>query len=459
MSRRQNLSKDLQMILDGFLCGIVLWVVHMARYLYPALFSMSGKIPDISTSYWMIALVIPSVPLLLDLNGLYDNPLSQKYEVLFGKMVRAGFWLFVLLSAVSIFAKLEIPSRWVLLVFIVAAPAVVLLRIVITRHLLIRSYRSGRLGERTVIVGAQEEKERFLRGLTPWERLELQIVQTYDPCADEVASIHRGIRQHAAGRVIFTSVAETVEALPAICEAEGLEVWILSSIIHGIAIPPAILRLGSNRILSFRKTNPDFWYTFLKRVLDIVGSITGLVLFLPAGILIAAAIKMDSPGPVIFRQERSGRHGRRFTMYKFRSMVRDAPDRRQELSAINEMSGPVFKISGDPRITKVGRFLRRTSLDELPQFLNILRGEMSLVGPRPLPDYETEQIDKSVHRRRLSVKPGLTCLWQVRGRNTITNFDDWVRMDIEYIDRASLSLDCWLIVRTIPALLFSSGAR
>jgi lipopolysaccharide/colanic/teichoic acid biosynthesis glycosyltransferase len=123
------------------------------------------------------------------------------------------------------------------------------------------------------------------------------------------------------------------------------------------------------------------------------------------------------------------------------------------------MEGPVFKIDKDPRVTRFGAFLRRTSLDEIPQLLNVLRGEMSIVGPRPLPDYETERIEKSTHRRRLSVKPGLTCLWQIQGRNSIKNFDEWVQLDIEYIDRASLFLDLWIVLQTIPAVLFRRGAR
>lgn len=459
MSRRQNLSKELQMIVDGLLAGVILWAAHWTRQWSPGMTGVFGTIPDISHSFWMIALTIPAVPLLLDLNGVYENPLSQRVETLLGKILRAGFWLFVVMSGLSIFGKLEIPSRIVLITFLIAAPLVILLRIAVTRQILIHSYKKGRLGVRSVIVGSETEVQAFLRGLTPWERLELQIVQVFHPQTTELTSIHRGIRQHAAGRVIFPSASEDIGDLPQQCEAEGLEIWILSSSIYGIDLPPLIRRVGIHRVLSFQKTAPDFWYSFFKRAFDIVGSLLGILLFLPVGVVIAFAIKLTSPGPVIFRQTRSGKHGKRFTMLKFRSMVANAPELHRELSQKNEMSGPVFKIGNDPRITPVGRILRNTSLDEFPQLLNVLWGEMSLVGPRPLPDYETEQIDKSAHRRRLSVKPGLTCLWQVRGRNSITNFDDWVRMDIEYIDRASMTLDLWIVIRTIPAVLFRSGAR
>lgn len=146
-------------------------------------------------------------------------------------------------------------------------------------------------------------------------------------------------------------------------------------------------------------------------------------------------------------------------MYKFRTMVTNAEQLQQELAALNEMSGPVFKVTNDPRVTRVGRFLRKYSLDELPQLFNVLRGEMSLVGPRPLPVHEVARFDDVAHRRRLSVKPGLTCLWQVRGRNQIVDFKDWVRLDLEYIDNWSLWLDFAILVRTIPAVFAGTGAK
>ena len=146
-------------------------------------------------------------------------------------------------------------------------------------------------------------------------------------------------------------------------------------------------------------------------------------------------------------------------MLKFRSMVSNAEQRQHEIAALNEMGGPVFKVSNDPRITRVGAFLRKYSLDELPQLFNVLRGEMSLVGPRPLPVYEVEKFDDPAHRRRLSVKPGLTCLWQVSGRNEVRDFRDWVRLDLEYIDNWSLWLDVKILARTIPAVLAGTGAR
>jgi lipopolysaccharide/colanic/teichoic acid biosynthesis glycosyltransferase len=187
--------------------------------------------------------------------------------------------------------------------------------------------------------------------------------------------------------------------------------------------------------------------------------VAGLIFFAPLFLVVAAAVKITSPGPVFFRQRRAGLHGEPFLMWKFRTMKIDAEERKIELSAWNEMKGPVFKMQDDPRVTPLGRFLRRTSIDEFPQLLNVLRGEMSLVGPRPLPIYEVDKFEETVHRRRLSMKPGLTCLWQIRGRSTVVDFSDWVRMDLEYIDNWSLFLDAYIILKTIPCVLLGIGAR
>jgi lipopolysaccharide/colanic/teichoic acid biosynthesis glycosyltransferase len=194
-----------------------------------------------------------------------------------------------------------------------------------------------------------------------------------------------------------------------------------------------------------------------KRALDIVGASVGLMLLLPLFGAIALSIKCTSRGPILFKQERSGRGGKPFLMYKFRTMVYDAEVRKAELMALNEQDGPAFKIKKDPRVTGVGRVLRTTSLDELPQLWNVLRGEMSLVGPRPLPCAESEACAVWL-RRRLDVTPGLTCLWQVRGRCSVS-FADWVRMDLQYIRSRSLWQDLKLLVLTVPVVVLRKGAH
>jgi exopolysaccharide biosynthesis polyprenyl glycosylphosphotransferase len=217
--------------------------------------------------------------------------------------------------------------------------------------------------------------------------------------------------------------------------------------------------LFGHPLIVFRSAPETSWQVLTKLLMDFFGALAILLLTSPILLGTALLIKLTSPGPVLFRQQRSGLNGQPFSIYKFRTMVTNAEQFKHELAAMNEMSGPVFKVTNDPRITPLGKFLRKYSIDELPQIFNILRGEMSLVGPRPLPVDEVKRFNDLAHRRRLSVKPGLTCLWQVSGRNKITDFKDWVRLDLEYIDNWSIWLDIIILFRTIPAVVAGSGAK
>jgi lipopolysaccharide/colanic/teichoic acid biosynthesis glycosyltransferase len=195
----------------------------------------------------------------------------------------------------------------------------------------------------------------------------------------------------------------------------------------------------------------------LKRAIDVVGAVVLLIVLAPVMLGIVLAIKLTTRGPALFAHERYGYMKRRFQMYKFRTMVNGAEQLQSALEQYNEASGPAFKISNDPRITRVGRFLRRTSLDQLPQLWHVLRGEMSLVGPRPLPTRDVRRFTEPWLMRRFSMRPGLTCLWQISGRTTLS-FQRWIELDLEYIDRWSLPLDVWILLRTIPAVIRGTGA-
>ena len=194
----------------------------------------------------------------------------------------------------------------------------------------------------------------------------------------------------------------------------------------------------------------------LKRVVDFVAALAGLLLFLPLLPFIAALVRLESKGPLFFGQERVGRYGKRFTCYKIRSMVPDAEARKDDLEHLNEADGAAFKIRDDPRITRVGRFVRRSSLDEFPQLWNVLRGEMSIVGPRPQIPAEVADYERH-HLARLLVKPGLTCLWQISGRNDV-DFGEWMRLDREYVESRTLALDISILLRTLPAVVKRTGA-
>lgn len=213
------------------------------------------------------------------------------------------------------------------------------------------------------------------------------------------------------------------------------------------------INLGRDNI----KVNDDKLYLFTKRMLDILGSLTGILLLSPIFLIVAICIKIEDPkGKIFFSQVRNGLHGKEFNIYKFRSMVHNAEDLLEQLKSKNEMDGPVFKMKYDPRITKIGRIIRKTSIDELPQLFNILKGDMSLVGPRPPIPSEVNQYD-DYQIQRLMGKPGLTCYWQIGGRNNI-DFDEWVELDLKYLKERNIFIDLKIIMMTIPVLLGDKNA-
>lgn len=197
-------------------------------------------------------------------------------------------------------------------------------------------------------------------------------------------------------------------------------------------------------------------YEVIKRIIDIVASFTGLILLSPLILIVSMLIKLESKGEVIFKQKRVGLNGKEFYMYKFRSMVINAEELKEQLESQNEMSGPMFKIKDDPRITKVGKFIRKTSIDELPQLINVIKGDMSLVGPRPSLPKEVKKFEQWM-MERLEVKPGLTCIWQISGRNNI-DFEDWMKLDISYVEDRNLWIDIKLIFKTIFVLFGDKNA-
>lgn len=241
------------------------------------------------------------------------------------------------------------------------------------------------------------------------------------------------------------------------CEELGIRTRVAMNFIQNRVARLEIEELEGVPFLTFTTTPSNEAHLALKRALDVALSVMVLGLAMPVIAVAALAIKLTSPGSVLFKQRRMGLNGRVFTLYKFRTMIEDAHARREEVAHLNEMNGPVFKMKDDPRVTPVGRWLRRFSLDEIPQLWNVLKGDMSLVGPRPPIPEEVASYHRW-HRRRLSMKPGLTCLWQISGRNQIQDFDHWMKLDLQYIDNWSPSLDFKILLRTIPAVLSGKGA-
>lgn len=248
-----------------------------------------------------------------------------------------------------------------------------------------------------------------------------------------------------------------IEAAVGLLEEQGITTHLLSDFFPQKLARSQTGELNGVPIISLHSVPPFSWRTEAKRLMDVVGGTLLLLMLAPLFVIVAIAIKLESRGPVFFVQGRFGLNKRRFRMIKFRTMRADAEERMKEIEHLNEKSGPIFKIRNDPRITRIGRWLRKTSIDELPQLINVMLGDMSIVGPRPLSVRDALRMEVAWQKRRFSVKPGLTCLWQISGRSNLS-FEQWMELDLEYIDRWSLKLDASILLRTIPAIVTARGA-
>ena len=461
IGRKQELNLQFHQIIDGILLVLAFWCAHALRSWAPVWFRVE-VIGSFDQFRWLLFIILPFGPLLLDLQGYYVHPLHKTPLRSISQMAQAAFWLGLLIGGCVIFFRLDVPSRAVAVLFLIFAGIFLFVRERITLLRARARAITGHDREPVLLAGTSADIHALRSTLTPDQLLEMDIVGEIDierqPVADLVEALHR----HSVSRVIFAGghahLNQLQQAIGA-CEIEGVEAWLVADFIRTSIAKPDFDVLGSRPMLVFRTTPEVSWALAIKGVIDRLGALLLLILSLPAFIVAYVGIKLTSPGPVIFRQDRSGKNGRPFTMYKFRSMTTDAEMRKTELEGHNQMSGPVFKVENDPRVIPFGRWLRKTSIDELPQLINVLQGHMSLVGPRPLPLYEVEKFENSAQRRRLSVKPGLTCLWQISGRNNVTDFDDWVRLDLAYIDNWSIWLDLKILLQTVPTVLFGLGAR
>jgi exopolysaccharide biosynthesis polyprenyl glycosylphosphotransferase len=253
------------------------------------------------------------------------------------------------------------------------------------------------------------------------------------------------------------SLIQDAELIAYECEVEGVKLRWMADVFDLKVARMQLVELGKIPLLTLEPVAQDEWKLMAKRVFDLILTLGSMPIVLPIIGVIALAIKLDSPGPVFFRQDRVGLKKRRFQMIKFRSMIVNAEEKMKEIEHLNEAEGPIFKMKNDPRITRVGKVIRKASLDELPQLFNVIKGEMSLVGPRPMSLRDVDLFDKGIQRKRFSVKPGVTCIWQISGRSNLP-FAKWLELDLQYIENWSLLLDFKILFKTIPAVLKGSGA-
>jgi exopolysaccharide biosynthesis polyprenyl glycosylphosphotransferase len=413
-------------------------------------------------------LALPAWIAALQAAGAYDDPQRTRSDLHFLRVLRAGVSATLLLLTVLFLLQPATPtSRSLLLGFSALATATCFL---VRRAWLRRRAARAPRAWNVLLVGADDEVAplasalRARGGMRIVGRLHAGVEpggsSAEVPLLGSLAELHDVLARHAVAQVFATGRAvepHVLRVLADACEEVGVTLSMDANFLGLRTSHAEVQDYNGWSVLSFASTPSDGDALVVKRVIDVAGAVLALLLASPVLLLVALAVKLEDGGPVFFVQQRSGLFGRTFPMLKFRSMCVDAEARRAGLEARNEAAGPVFKMEDDPRITRVGRFIRRTSLDEFPQFWNVLRGDMSLVGPRPpLPSevalYERWQM------RRLSMKPGITCIWQVSGRSNL-DFETWMRLDLLYIDTWSLFLDLKLLLRTIPAVISGYGAR
>lgn len=339
--------------------------------------------------------------------------------------------------------------------------------------------RYGRNLRNVVIVGPGNEEFTLTSSLARREDLGYRVVAILEVGSGNGANAGSHDRHHILRRVeslieqrhideVFVAMTCSsqcpldsdqglIRGLMSICEEHGITVRLIAQVASLSWARTVVDSIDGQPVFTMCTGPTDEWRLLVKRTIDVIGATVGLIFLSPLFLVIAVAIKLDSRGPVFFVQERVGYKRRRFRAIKFRTMLAGAEEMQGSLEPLNEATGPVFKIADDPRINRLGKLLRRTSIDELPQLVNVLKGEMSLVGPRPLPLRDVERIDVRWHKRRFSVKPGVTCSWQAARREP--NFDEWIQSDMEYIDNWSLGLDFKILAKTIPAVLSARGAQ
>lgn len=451
---------------DALLVYASFWVADELRPQLRGIFGLedAGKIGLYEIS-WLLFIVVPFTPLILELFGFYRNMMRKTVAQSLTQMLRCLALIGVIVAVMVVFFQMAPSSRIVLGTAFAIAGILLLIRDGIVRSALRKSARDEGMKERVVLAGDPAEVGEWLKSMPADVTDYWQVVEEFDLTTREIGELEGVLVEHSVHRVIIAArgaVFRKISRVVELCEKQGIEAWVSAGFIRNQVSRPTFDNLGGQPMLVLRATPELSWALLLKAAMDRVGAFFIIVLTSPLWLLAMVGIRLASPGaPVFFQQDRAGKYGKSFKMWKFRTMVSDAEAKLAEVKEEqgNEMSGPVFKLENDPRVFPFARFLRKWSIDELPQMLNVLSGDMSLVGPRPLPVYEVKEFEKSEHRRRLSVKPGITCTWQAGGRNTITDWEDWVKMDLEYIDNWSLWLDIKLLLMTVPAVLFGKGAK
>ena len=465
LSHRPKQSEYFRRGLESLLLVVAFFVSFHLRKYADLPFVDPEKSPNFSSHSWFIVLAIP-------LFWLISRSIQRRSTTGLLRQVTATFAWFGLALATSIFLfQARTFSRSVFFLFLAFSFAAVCGSRYLQRRIAASRLRTPNQWRNVLIVGNNPEARTFGTAIDGNPELGLRVIgyvlgPNEEPrVADNavlgpVDHLRRLIDKHVVDDVVFAIPQSSFSQLAkyvAWCEEIGVTVHLKMDFLRTIVAKSLPNDLDGTPLLTLTTVPTDAVALTVKRLIDSAVSSIALIALSPLLLLVVIAVRLTSKGPAIFSQQRVGLNGRIFTFYKFRSMRIDAERNKKEVASLNEMTGPVFKARRDPRVTRLGRWLRKFSLDELPQLWNVLSGDMSLVGPRPpLPsevsEYERWQV------RRLSMKPGITCLWQVAGRNDVP-FETWMRLDLEYIDNWSLGLDLKILLRTLPAVILARGSR